>query len=573
MSLKEQQKQLKDRLVPSSLGVVHVILLSLTITVVIVPLGFAFFGAFYSAPPYRQDGVLTLQNFANLWTPEMWDVLKNTIVVSFVSSITAMIGGGGIAFLVTRTKIPHRKKLGVMAYVPYVIPGYLAAIGWIFIMSPEIGLLNANILGRYLGFTIPFYNEWWIGFIVGTHYISLVYFLAAPGLRQVDSTLESASFVHGGNLSATFRNITIPLSKPALLSTLVIIFIKSFEEFAIALWIGLPSQTYVISTKIFQAINFTSPPDYGPSTALALLLVTLGVILLTAETIVIGAVEQYQTRSGGNTGRDRSYDWGRHKNKLISYGALTFMFVVGLLPILMMIYVSFVPNYLGDLKLDFTLAHYERVLQYNDFGQTMLNTITIMIVGPIALMVAAFFSSYFLFKTELPGRRLLDYIMYLPLATPSVVTAVGFLWTYIFLFADFLPLYGTIPGIIIALSARYIPYATRAMHSGMASIDDVLEEAALVSGSSPLTILKDIIAPLVTENVIYGFILLSMFFIKNLTVVIFLYDTNSWVLSVQIWDMWSESLWGATAAASTLMTVTVLVLAYVALRVGDVDLA
>lgn len=573
MSLEQRRSQIRDLLTTNSLGIIHIILLGLTITLIVVPLGFAAFGAFYSAQPYERDGFLTLQNFTQLWGPDMFDVVKNTVVVSIVSSLTAMIGGGGIAFLVTRTKIPYRRTIGMMAYVPYIVPGYLAAIGWIFIMSPNIGLLNAQVIGRYLGFTIPFYNEWWIGFVVGTHYISLVYFLAAPGLRQVDSTLESASFVHGGDLRSTFRNITIPLSKPALLSTLVIIFIKSFEEFAIALWIGFPTQTYVISTKIFRAIKFTSPPDYGPSTALALLLVALGVILITAETIVIGAVEQYQTRSGGDVSTDRAYDWGPTKNKVISAGAFAFMFLVGLLPILMMMYVSFVPNYLGNLTLDLSLTHYATVFNYTGFGQTMINTVTIMIVGPIALMSAAFFSSYFLFKTELPGRRLLDYIMFLPLATPSVVTAVGFLWTYIFLFAEFLPLYGTIPGIIIALSARYIPYATRAMHSGMASIDDVLEEAALVSGSTPLRNLKDIIAPLITDNLIYGYILLSMFFIKNLTVVIFLYDTNSWVLSVQIWDMWNESMWGATAAAATIMTVTVLVLAYIALRIGDVDLA
>lgn len=572
MSLKQRRKQFWDILTVNSLGIVHIFLLASFISLVIIPLAFAGFGAIYSGQPYEKDGYLTLQNFTQLWGPEMFEVLKNTFIVSIVSTVTAMLGGGGIAFLVTRTRIPHRRLLGVMAYVPYVVPGYLAAIGWIFLMSPRIGVINTRI-GDLLGFTIPFYNEWWIGFIVGTHYISLVYFLAAPGLKQVDSTLESASFVHGGDLMATFRSISLPLSKPALLSTLVIIFIKSFEEFAIALWIGLPTRTFVISTKIFNAIKFTSPPDYGPSTALALLLVALGIILLTAETVLIGAVEQYQTRSGGGFGSDRVYDFGPFKNKAISFGTFIFMFTVGLLPILMMMYVSIVPNYLGTLTLDITLDNYTRVFNYPDFGQTIINTLILVITGPVILMVSAFFSSYFLFKTELPGRRVLDYIMFLPLATPSVVTAVGFLWTYIFLFADFLPLYGTLPGIILALTARYVPYATRAMHSGMASIDDVLEEAALVSGSTPLTNLKDIIAPLITDNFVYGYILLSMFFIKNLTVVIFLYSDTSWVLSVLIWDMWNESLWGATAAASTLMTVTVLGLAYIALKIGDVKLS
>lgn len=72
------------------------------------------------------------------------------------------------------------------------------------------------------------------------------------------------------------------------------------------------------------------------------------------------------------------------------------------------------------------------------------------------------------------------------------------------------------------------------MHSGMAGIDGVLEKAALVSGGTPLETLKDVIASLVTGNFVYGYILLAMFFVKNFTVVVFLYGSRSETLSILV---------------------------------------
>lgn len=567
------QNSVRNLLARFSLPIVLILLFCVFFSIVIVPLGFAAFGALWSAQPWERQGYLTLANFRTLFrTPGIVEVFWNTIIVSFVSTSIAMFGGVSISLLVTRSKIPYRKYLSMLTYVPYILPGYLVAIGWIFLMSPERGIINQWIASTF-GSPIPFYNEWWIGIIVGTHYMPLVYFLAAPGIEKIDSTLESASFVHGGNLRETLQSITLPLSKPAMLSTLIIVFIKGFEEFAIALWIGLPSRTFVLSTKIFNAIKFTSPPEYGPSTALALLLVAGGILLLTAENYLVGSVEQYQTVGGQDYSTDRVYDWGPKGNKLIAFFVFGLLFVLTILPILVLVYGSFATSLVG-LTMDFTLQNYVTALTYPGFVRSLTNTAIISIVGPTLLMVSAFFSSYMLFKTELPGRRLLDYIMFLPLATPSIVTAIGFLWAFLFFFADFLPLYGSLLGIIVALMGRYVPYATRAMHSGMAGIDDVLEEAALVSGGTPLENLKDIIAPLVSGSFAYGYILLAMFFVKNFTVVVFLYGTGSETISIMIWNLWTkESLWGATAAVAVIMLLMVLVLAALAIKLGDVDLA
>lgn len=571
VTVSDRKTRLRKYLTAYALNIILLLLLVSAFTLVVIPIAIAVFGAFWSAAPYESTGYLTLEYFRIILnTPGIWEVFYNTGVVAVVSTTIAITLGTTIAILVTRSQIPFSSYIGVLVYVPYIIPGYLAAAGWIFMLAPKLGFINRFIVSA-TGYEIAFYNEWWIGIAVGTHYIPLVYFLVAPGIRKIDSTMESASFVHGGGLLTTMRNITVPLSKPAILSTLVIIFIRSFEEFAIALFIGYPSQTYVISTRIFTLLQYTSPPDYGVSTALAFLLIIFGIGLLTVETIFLGAVQQYQTVSGSGYKVERLYDWGKYKNAAISGVTILVLFFFTLLPLLMVVYASFKQPFLGQINLDLTLNTYRTVLGNDRFLQALKVTGIIAVVGPAILMVAAFFISYFLFRTDMRGSKLLDYMTFIPISIPSVVTAVGFLWFYLFVTADFLPLYGTLPGLLLALMSRYVPYATRAMHGGMASIGDTLEEASLVAGASPLSTVKNIIFPLVKGNFFYGYILLMMFFVKNLTVVLFLYQYPYYTLSIEIWNRWRESIWSEAAAAATVMIVLVLLLASIAMLVGDID--
>lgn len=572
---KTNQSDFRDLLSNYTMTVILLLLFGFFFSIIVIPFAFAGFGAFWSAKPWETTGHITLDNFGRIIAdPEIVSVLWNTAIVSAVSTTISMAGGVGIAFLIARSKIPHKRLIYGLTFVPFILPGYIVAVGWIFLMGPKIGLIN-SFIGSSFGFTIPFYNAWWIGFIIGTHYIPFMFFLVMPGIEKIDSTMESASFAHGGNLSETLRSITLPLAKPAILSALIISFIKSLEEFAIALWIGLPSQTWVLSTKIFSAIKFETPPDYGVPTALGLVLLVVGMLMITVETVVIGATEQYQTVTGDSYNTNPAYDWGKVGNKLVSYATITFMFAVNLLPILVLVYGSFVPGFIGQLTLDLSLANYRTVLAQPAFERAIRNTFAIAISGAGILTFLAFLSSYLLFKTELRGRRLLDYIIFVPIAAPSVVTGLGFLWTYLFLFGDLIPIpmYGTVGGITLALMSRYAPYATRSMHGGMASIGDELEEAAVVSGARPLEVLREVIAPLLKDNFVYGFIFLMLFFIKNFTVVAFLYSTGSETLSVLTWILWTfESLWGATAAVSVMIIAAVLVLSYLAFKIGGVSI-
>ena len=97
--------------------------------------------------------------------------------------------------------------------------------------------------------------------------------------------------------------------------------------------------------------------------------------------------------------------------------------------------------------------------------------------GRAALLVAAI--SYFVHKTRLGGRKLLDFLAFAPIALPSVVLGSAFLWLYLLVP---LPIIGTLSIIGLAYLTRYLPFALRFVSASMVQIHTELEEAAAVAG-------------------------------------------------------------------------------------------
>ena len=66
--------------------------------------------------------------------------------------------------------------------------------------------------------------------------------------------------------------------------------------------------------------------------------------------------------------------------------------------------------------------------------------------------------AWMVYRTELTGRELLDWLAFAPRAVPAVLFAVSMLWLYLTLP---LPIYGTLLIILLAYITRYLPIAMR----------------------------------------------------------------------------------------------------------------
>ena len=111
----------------------------------------------------------------------------------------------------------------------------------------------------------------------------------------------------------------------------------------------------------------------------------------------------------------------------------------------------------------------------------------------IAVLIGAAIA-YIDVRTDLRGRRLLDYLAILPLGLPGTVMAVGILLAFI---RPPFSIYGTIWILLVAYVARFIPLATRSANATFRQIDPSLEEAARITGAGWLTAIRRILIPLV----------------------------------------------------------------------------
>ena len=79
-------------------------------------------------------------NFAKLL--DYQTILMNTLVVTFVATIMALLFGFATAWILTRTNVPFKRTLEQLMTVPYYVTPLLGALAWSLLGAPESGFIN-----------------------------------------------------------------------------------------------------------------------------------------------------------------------------------------------------------------------------------------------------------------------------------------------------------------------------------------------------------------------------------------------------------------------------------------------
>lgn len=180
--------------------------------------------------------------------------VKNSVLVTLVTTLLAMIIGTLAAYAIVRLVFRGREWFARAAVVTYLVPGSLLFIP-MFQVIYSIGLID-NIVGlmvTYLTFTVPFATWMMIGYF-----------------RNVPSELEDAALVDGCSRVQALARIMVPIALPALAVVALFAFTLSWNEFLYALvFIGSDSQKTLTVGLIGLVRGDTFP--WGPMMAAALL--------------------------------------------------------------------------------------------------------------------------------------------------------------------------------------------------------------------------------------------------------------------------------------------------------------
>jgi iron(III) transport system permease protein len=515
---------------------------------------------------FVQDGEPTLEFFREAYsTYGLGSMLRNSLWFALGSTVVAVSLGTILAYLVVRTDLPAKPLFFTAALVPLVIPGVLYSIAWIWLASPRSGALNALMEPLFGAGAINIFSLGGMIAVEGLHLAPLVFLLMAAAFRSLDPALEESARMSGAGMAATFRKVTLPLVRPALSASILIISIRALEGFEVPALIGLPDGTWVFTSRIWRSLS-EYPPDFGQAGAYSLTLLALTGIGVLLHLRLSKRTTGYQTVTGRGF-RPGVAPLGRWRWPVTGFAAV-YLAVAAILPMLILIYVSTQPFYASpslDGVTSMTLDHYVSTLESEQTMRAFKNSLVLGVGSATAVMLCMAVAAWLVVRTRIRGRLLIDALAFLPIAIPGLVLGVAVLFVYLRLP---IPIYGTLWILFIAYFTRYMPYGMRTASISMVQIARELEETAEASGASWWQTFRRVLLPLLVPGLVAGWIYIVIVSLRELSSSILLYSPGDEVLAIAIFQQYENGRFPELAALGVLMVLVIGVLTALAYRLG-----
>ena len=503
---------------------------------------------------------------ANLWTP-----LLNTVLLSVGSCIVAILFGGVFAFLITRTNLSCRKYLSSIFIFPYIMPQWTLAVVW-------QNLFNSNaVTGTSNGLLTSLFNVqmplWWCKglfpslIVLGMHYAPFAYILIGGIFRNMDANLEEAATILDTPTWKTMFRITLPMVKPAILSTILLVFGSSMGSYPVPHYLGLAT----LSTK-YVSMNSKYT---GEASILAIIMMIFGVAIMLLNQRSLKSRKNYTTVTG-KSGQISKINLGRTGRVVIAVILIIITFFTSIFPIISFAFETFLPNpgdysflYTGDAN-NLTTKWWvtsENVTENGMYGQKGIlynNTIWTafkgtMLVSVSCALIAGTIGTLIGYAVSKNRRsRWANYVnsvAFLPYLMPSIAVGVAF---FILFSNQYFNLFNTYALLIIAGTIKYIPFASRSSLNSMLQLSGEIEEAAVIQDVPWIKRMTRIIIPIQKSSIISGYLLPFMTCLRELSLFMLL-CVQGFILSTTL-DYFDEmGLYAFSSGINLILIVTILI--------------
>jgi iron(III) transport system permease protein len=501
----------------------------------------------------------TLRHYRALFSEAfVYKALLNTIGFAAISLAVAFAIAVPLAWIVERSDLPGRQVIYFLMIVGVLIPGLFTAMGWMFLLHPEIGMLNVA-LREWFGFEhgpINIVSVPGMGFVQGLGMASIAFIILAPSYRALHPTLEEVARVHGMSLYDTLRHISIPLVFPATLAAAIYIVTISFAAFEVPAVIGLSDRIFTFSTLVyFEANPQDGFPDYGPVSAMSSLMIAAALLLSWCYVRVLKKSYKYASITG-QAYAPRIVKL-KHRRTIIWGGIILFFLISKILPLLLLGWAAIMP-WLQVPTLEalsnVSLVSFSKV----DWGlvwEGFKNSALLMIIVPTITTILSIVISWILVRSKFRGKVLIDFFAFLPHAVPNIIFAVSTVVIALFLLPTWIPLYGTLNILVLAYCLVWIAFGTRSFSSAMTQIHKELDEAGMVSGMSIYAVLLRILLPLLRPVLFNAWLWIALLVGREFTMASLLSTTReNMTMPVVTWSYWHG---GQMSEASAVALVTI----------------
>lgn len=535
--------------------------------VVLVLIALVLWMSLIDGEPGDANLAYTVANYVETFSdPFVWRTLANTFVFSGLTLVVAMTIGAPIAWLIERTDFPAKTLVFATMTIGLLVPGFVTAIGWEFLLHPRIGMVNTALIALFhlSGPPISITNLWGMGWVQGLGLAPVAFVMTSVVLRAMDPALEDAAAVSGAHPHGALLRITMPLAWPGLLAAGIFIFMIGFSAFDVPAIIGLAGKVYTFATYAFDQMQpAVGDPQFGDVAAFSMVTVGLGLVLSWWYARMQKRAPQYAVVTGkGYRPRLLALSGG---GKALAIGFVgIYLFLSQLLPVLVIFWTSTVqfpqpPTMQAIATMSF--ANYAH-LPMEMVWRGLKNTAVLMVLAPIITLAIALSISWLVLRSRVPGRALFDFVAFLPLSVPSIVFSMAALVLALFIVNRVVPIYGTVWLLLLVYVVSRISYATRITNSALIQIHRELEDAAQMAGAGLGGVVRSVLAPLLRPSLGYAFIWIALLTYRELTVPVLLSTNDNLPLAVEIWNLWTASQFAPASAIVVIMLVAMMPLIY-----------
>lgn len=515
-------------------------------------------------------------NYIDLFTSRLartnlWKPLLNTVILSLLTCVISIVFGGLFAFLVTRTDMKFKKYLSSIFIFPYIMPQWTLAVVWQHMFySNKVTGTSDGLLASLFRIYFP---HWWCqgifpsAMVLGLHYAPFAYILIGGIFKNMDANLEEAATILDTPKWKIMGRITLPMIKPAILSTILLVFGSAMGSYPVPHYLNLTT----LSTKyISMNSKYT-----GEASILAIIMMVFGVLILGLNQMSLKSRKNYTTVTG-KSGHLSKISVGKAGKYVIAIIFIIITFFTSIWPILLFALETFLPNP-GDYSFLYTrdMANLttkwwvtsENIKENGMYGQPgilynstvwhafrgtlLLAVVCALIAGTIGTLIG-----YAVAKNRRSKwANYVNNVAFLPYLMPSIAVGAAF---FILFSNEKINLFNTYTLLIIAGVVKYIPFASRSSLNSMLQLSNELEEAAIIQNTSWVKRMVRIIIPIQKSSIISGYLLPFMTCLRELSLFLLL-CTQGFILSTTL-DYFDEmGLYAFSSAINLILIVTILI--------------
>ena len=460
-----------------------------------------------------------------------WTPLGRSALMSLVACGIAVIGGGGMAFLVSRTNMPFKKFISTVFVFPYIMPSWSLAIFWINFFR------NQQVTGGGIGMLQSMFNiyapEWLVwgfwptAFVMGLHYAPFAYILIGGILRNMDANLEEAATILKASRFKILRRITLPIVAPAIISTILLVFAGSISSYTVPYYFNANSsfQSISITMRASLVANKTGE-GYVTST----LLMVFSILILTVNNWFTKSRRSFTTVSG-KSGQITKINLGKYLKWVIAGVIIIIVAFFAIFPLFSfalesleqtpgkpetasMIFWFSRDSVVNDVYLESRIGlqsgifFNKAILQ--SFGRSILTSVIVaLICGTFGILIG------YAVSRNRRGRvsNYVGSIAFLPYLIPALCFGSVFFAVVkqpTFSFLDWTTTgseWSAVAICVIIGGIKFIPFASRSGTNAMLQLSNEIEEAAIIVGTPWWKRMLRIIFPIQKSSFISGYLL------------------------------------------------------------------